>query len=98
MRRPNFLSPAGSRGMGAVPGSLCWKKQWQHLEGARGHCHTHGGLHSSPKNIQKASLEPVGAAAPPWGAKGTGCSSSPGNVPLITFFGTIPVPLRPLQA
>lgn len=79
--------------MEAVAGSLCWKKHWQHLEGARGHRHTHGGLHPAPKNAPKASLEPVraghGGAALRWGAKERGCSPSPGtflaDVPLIPF-------------
>lgn len=89
--------------MGAVPGSLCWKKQRQHLEGAWGPCHTHGGLHPPPqKNAQKASLEPVGAASLPWGAKETGCNPSPGtflaDVPLIPFLAPSQRRLDPLQA
>lgn len=85
--------------MGAVPGSLCWKKQRRHLEGAWGHCHTHGGLHPPSPKCPKILTGTGGCCRPALGCEGNMLRPFPWHIPCQCpfnfLFGAIPAPLRP---
>lgn len=96
--------------MGAVPGSLCWKKQWQHFEGMRGHCHTHWELHP-PQKMPKKPRWSLWVLLPCPGERRKQATTLPlahslptSLIPSLgikfpnSLFGTIPEPLRPPQA
>lgn len=85
--------------MGAIPGSLCLKKRWQHPEGTRGHCHTHGGMLPPSKKCPKIPAGAGGCCCPALGSEGNRLWSFPWHIPchypFNSLFGTIPDPLRP---
>lgn len=62
--------------MGAVPGSLCWKKQ---PERARGHWHALSHPRGAAFHPKKCPKKPRWSRELHWAAKETGCIPSPGT-------------------